>query len=185
MAFGAATDEAPRRRPACDTPADSASPPGLAADVQAALSIITHRDSSNDRGLELNLSGTDLRGATLRTTLYGGHLSLRVNLKWANLRKSRLEETDLELADLERANLSEAHLEGAKLIQANLDRAHLEDAYLEGADLRSATLKSAHMEGATLTDALLEGAKLDGATYDARTTWPEGFDPLSAGARNP
>ena len=29
----------------------------------------------------------------------------------------------------------------------------------------------------------LTAADLDGATYDTRTTWPAGFDPIGAGAK--
>ncbi len=36
--------------------------------------------------------------------------------------------------------------------------------------------------GADLRDIDLSEADLSGAVYDADTTWPEGFDPVAAGA---
>jgi uncharacterized protein YjbI with pentapeptide repeats len=45
-------------------------------------------------------------------------------------------------------------------------------ANLENADLRMASLKASK----------LDGARLKGAVFDARTTWPDGFDPIKAGA---
>jgi uncharacterized protein YjbI with pentapeptide repeats len=46
-----------------------------------------------------------------------------------------------------------------------------------GADLQGVDLSGADLGGANLSRADLRGAK-----YDADTTWPEGFDPVAAGA---
>jgi hypothetical protein len=43
-------------------------------------------------------------------------------------------------------------------------------------------LNEAHLEGANLRNAHLEDAWLEGATFSSQTRWPEGFDPLDAGA---
>jgi uncharacterized protein YjbI with pentapeptide repeats len=43
-------------------------------------------------------------------------------------------------------------------------------------------LIGANLSGADLTGADLDCAVLQGALYDKTTQWPEGFDPLSAGA---
>jgi uncharacterized protein YjbI with pentapeptide repeats len=90
----------------------------------------------------INLSGSDLRLANLRS----------VNLYRANLQNS-----DLSMAILKNSNLREANLKGAKLFHANLRDADLRGANLSGADLRHADL----------TGALLSDANLSGATMDA------------------
>ena len=46
-----------------------------------------------------------------------------------------------------------------------------------GADLQGIDLSDADLTGANLS-----GAKLSGAKYSANTKWPEGFDPVAAGA---
>jgi uncharacterized protein YjbI with pentapeptide repeats len=45
-----------------------------------------------------------------------------------------------------------------------------------------ANLSGAVLWGANLSGADLTGANLSGAKYNADTTWPEGFDPVAAGA---
>lgn len=93
-------------------------------------------------------------------------------------------------ANLKGANLSEANLEGANLFEAKLEGANLEGAKLYGANLAGANLDGAKLYGADLYGANLEGAKLVAANlkdacYSAhRTHWPEGFDPIAAGAIN-
>jgi hypothetical protein len=100
-----------------------------------------------------------LRGADLR----GAYLS------GVDLFGVRLVGADLRGADLGGANLSGADLSYADLSSANLHTADLSDAKLSGADLR---------------DAELTDATLTGATFDIYTTWPEDYDPVSAGAVN-
>jgi uncharacterized protein YjbI with pentapeptide repeats len=79
--------------------------------------------------------------------------------------------------DLEDADLTGANLENYDLKHAALSNAVLVNANLRGADLTNANLRVADLTGADLTGAILTGAR-----YDNRTTWPEGFDPVAAGA---
>ena len=94
-------------------------------------------------------------------------------LAGANLSGRKLRFADLRGADLRGANLSGADLEGAQLKGANL----------QGARLRNVNLRGASLGGALLTGADLTGARLRSALYDARTTWPGGFDPVRHGAQ--
>lgn len=48
-------------------------------------------------------------------------------------------------------------------------------------DLRKAHLEKAKLTGADLSSVDLTGAKLAGATYDAKTRFPDGFDPDTHG----
>jgi hypothetical protein len=104
---------------------------------------------------------------------------------------------DLITADLTRANLKRANLRGACLIHARCDGADLRGAYLRGADCRDMRLDGADLQGADLRGAnfheatvddfkwgatVSSGAILTGAIYDARTVWPDGFDPRQYGA---
>jgi hypothetical protein len=66
---------------------------------------------------------------------------------------------------------------GASLRGQDLRGDDLRDAFLAGVDLMDTDLR-----GVDLTGANLEGAWLAGAQYDANTRWPEGFDPVKAGA---
>ena len=69
------------------------------------------------------------------------------------------------------------HVELAMFYSADLSGADLRRAALSGTDLHGADLS-----GAALCWADLRWADLNGVTYDADTKWPDGFDPIAAGA---
>ena len=124
----------------------------LAADIQAALTVLGRRDgiylaSENSR---LDLRGSDLR----RAYLSGAHL------EGAILSGAHLEEANLIGVHLEDAILRGTHLEKAYLAGASLERAFLGGAYLEGAVLTDARLEKAYLSGARLETANLLGADL-------------------------
>ena len=107
--------------------------------------------------LGANLSSADLTNANLE----------RVNLKSANLKTANLRYANLRSSTLNRANLVGVNLTGANLIKANLTFTNL----------TNANLINANLTGADLTNAILTKAK-----YSEKTKWPEGFDPVAAGA---
>jgi len=82
-----------------------------------------------------------------------------------------------EIPDLENADLTQANLEGY-----DLQKAVLSNANMAGANLKKSDLSKANLRGADLSTADLSGAILIGTRYDGRTKWPEGFDPVAAGA---
>ena len=114
-----------------------------------------------------NLAGADLTGASLEGT----------DLVGANLSHVRLRYAFMEEALLEGANLRRANLIHAKLKRADLSRASLLGANLTGADLKRTDLERAVLSGADLSGTKLGRTNLSGAISDARTIWPEGFDP--------
>jgi Pentapeptide repeats (8 copies) len=163
-----------------------------ATDIAAVLAVIARRPvPEQNREIKENrffdLSGTDLRGASLIRLrleygdLSGAHLA-GVDLQGAQLRGAHLEYADLgeahlRIAHLEGAILQKACLKGACLQGAHLEGAHLRGAHLEGAHLRAAHLEKAdveavHFEGAYLVDAHLEGVDLNKAIGDAKTWLP-------------
>ena len=100
-----------------------------------------------------NLTGVDLRGATLEDTDFSGAV---------------LSQVDLTKADLQRANLSGATLIQTKLIEAvltgvDLSGVILTESNLTGASMAGAKLSGAHLSGATLSDVTLTDANLTGA----------------------
>ena len=130
---------------------------------------------------DANLNLTRLDEANLcRANLYGA------NLFGANLFGANLTEAHLRKADLAEAMLARGNLAGVSLASANLELAVLTEANLRGANLAGAnlswTLLDADLTGADLTDAKLYKADLTGAKYSSTTRWPEGFDPIAAGA---
>lgn len=117
--------------------------------------------SSTDRSRETMVSARLLHVALINARMIGADLS-----------RARLIGANLSGADLSGAELVGANLSNANLSNTNLTSAGLNFAYLLGTDLRGANLSGAH-----LNDTVLTGAK-----YDQATVWPEGFDPVAAGA---
>ena len=81
------------------------------------------------------------------------------------------------MADFTRDEVLQVVEDGRKCVGADLRHINLLDADLWGANLSGANLSLAN-----LYLAKLNGANLTGARYNADTTWPEGFDPVAAGA---
>ena len=157
---------------------------------------------------QVNFSSANLSGAELSgTNLHGANLSeanlchanlYKANLNSANLRKTKFIKANLNEVTLYYANLSEANLSGLNLSgvnlypETNLSMANLSKANLTGlnlsklqlmkADLSNANLSKTNLFEANLAEANLEGAKLQQALYNARTTFPTGFNPVKAGA---
>lgn len=101
-----------------------------------------------------------------------------------NLAQLDLTKAYLTYADLAGSNLSGVTLRGANLGYADLREANLERANLRGANLTGADLRGANFDGADLELANLSEARLDGCHFDARTVWPDGFDPHALTAQD-
>jgi len=174
-------------------------PVRLAADVQAALTVLGRRDPDHDRYAridltdidltdvdltDVNLAGADLRRATLRYTRLPGvdlsHADLRgvdltgANLgDGANLRHVHLDNADLTDTDLKEVDLSSASLLNADLIHANLHGADLVRAVLSGADLTRAKLTHANLAHAIMIDTTLTCVRVnDDTVWPSRTRLP-------------
>jgi uncharacterized protein YjbI with pentapeptide repeats len=132
-------------------------------------------DKANLAGLVLrcaNLSGVGMTRAVLRKS----------DLCEADLSFANLASADLEQALLVRANLNCAMLIAASLAECDLREANLRHASMFQANLRGARLERTSLLGTDLSSVDLTDANLMGAIYDARTRWPDGFDPVAAGA---
>jgi hypothetical protein len=93
-------------------------------------------------------------------------------LNSASFRGNRMDKSSFAASELRRADFSGTNLYAANFRGAILDGADMSGAHLEGADLRGASLKGAN----------LSKTRVGGALYDEATIWPDGFDPVAAGA---
>ncbi len=157
-----------RRNPAAASPPSS----GPAADVQAALTVLSRRpEHPSEPPLDLGttcLNGADLSGARLTYANLGDANLGDANLGDANLSRANLGDANLTRANLGHATLTEATLTDATLTEATLSRANLTRAILGDANLTSANLTGANLTNsflgdANLTDAFLAAANLTGA----------------------
>ncbi len=139
-----------REQWAAPAPGSAGAPPQTTRpDIQAAVTVIGRRVSSNDRpGAVIDLRGAKLSGADL----VGAHLD-----------GAKLMDADLADANLTGANLAGVNLYGANLTHAYLNGADLTHAYLNGTNLTRAILARAHLDGASLGGTKLKDANLTGA----------------------
>lgn len=129
-----------------------------------------------------HLGEADLTEARMkRVFLVAAHLT-RANMPQADLQEAHMVSAKLAGANLSEANLTRAHMEWTFMVTANLMGASLVGAQLVGSELRGANLAYTDLSGANLQDTRLTWSRLRDATYDETTQWPEGFDPISAGA---
>jgi uncharacterized protein YjbI with pentapeptide repeats len=164
---------------------------GENADLHGALLIHAPLASVNLTGA--NLRQAHLAGANL-TEAVCFHADLSgANLSGANLARTLFVFADLSGANLAGANLSQTRFDAATLSRVKLSGAKLTGTFLAGTNLRGADLRHADLRAASLM--LPEGhyiglpkgagrvpADVTGARYDAQTRWPQGFDPVKAGA---
>ncbi|MBD2340131.1 pentapeptide repeat-containing protein [Calothrix sp. FACHB-156] len=126
----------------------------IRADIQAALTVIAHRNAKQDlENEQLDLSHTNISGAKLTEANLA-----QTNLYQTNLSGADLCSANLQGAILSAANLSGANLSGANLKEAILSAANLSGANLSGANLQRANLYLAKLDGAILNDAITTGA---------------------------
>jgi uncharacterized protein YjbI with pentapeptide repeats len=158
--------EAAADQPGTDPPQRKTRP-----DMQAAVTVIGRRDRQQDRQ-NINLSGSDLTGASFEKAdlngveLTGANLT-RAWLRGANVFEPLLTGANLTGAWLREAKLTFAHLYGANFTGANLTGADLSHADLGRADFTRANLTSVNLTEANLTLAKLIDADLD-ATHLTR-----------------
>ncbi|WP_329191856.1 MULTISPECIES: pentapeptide repeat-containing protein [unclassified Streptomyces] len=148
------------------------------ADISAAMNVLVRRRPESDKGLELDLSRTDLRGwkpahpyegrvIHLRGTIFTGADLSDAQLGGADLSDASLEKANLSRADLSMATLTRVVFEEAQLRNTAFDGADLTDADLCGWGIKCPDLAGASFAGADLTRASFVGADLRKATICA------------------
>jgi uncharacterized protein YjbI with pentapeptide repeats len=123
-----------------------------------------------------------LKEAELGTFNWTKEDQAAANFMMLKLLHATLSNARMHGADLSRARLIGANLSGADLSNADLMGANLCMANLSGADLHGSRLIFSYLMGTDLSGANLSDADLKEAKYDQNTKWPDGFDPITAGA---
>ncbi len=147
------------------------------------------------RGRISSLKGADLAGADFRSDGLGSRAAdfrskrLRIgSLEKVNAVGVNAEGSRFLALKMAGADFSDSDLSGAQFLFLDLNGASFRGANLNGAtfreaDLTGADLKNANLHKASFKSSKLDGARLEGAVFDHWTTWPDGFDPIEAGAR--
>jgi uncharacterized protein YjbI with pentapeptide repeats len=180
IATNTPTVTAPRQAWVCPTEAPTSPNP----DVQAALTVLSRRDTTHDNNTIPVLSNTCLRGADLShaalshadlshtdlSSAYLGSANLfSANLSGAYVTNANLSDTNLYGANLDRTDLTGTKLSGANLSGADLNRAILTNAYLYAMNLSGAYLYGTDLSGAMLIGTNLKGTNLSKTIHDSNT----------------
>jgi len=151
----------------------------------ADLSQAILRNAQLGKGMwrEVDLSGANLEGARGSPQLFESNLN-QLWAPFAELRHAAFIGGTARGAVFASSNLEAAVFDGGfDLSGTDFTNANLSAAYLDHTDLTDAVMRKANLRRASLNYAKLEGADLSEAIYDHATVWPDGFDPVAAGAR--
>lgn len=126
----------------------ASTPPTPPADIQAIAAVLRSRNPDHRRTeSRLDLHEVDFHEAFL----------LRADLRLTRLTDTNLQSARLVGANLARARLGRATLAGALMAGTDLRGAYMAEADLRGADLRGADLRGADLSRADLRDTILAG----------------------------
>lgn len=119
------------------TPSDMDSCPDRppTVDIQAAIDVLTRRETAHDVGLAVDLRGACLRRVNLTGARFGGAV-----FDGANLTGAILDATDLSAGSLTTATLSDASMKFTILTGTNLNGANLSGARPTSASFKFALL---------------------------------------------
>ncbi|MDA0166010.1 pentapeptide repeat-containing protein [Solirubrobacter ginsenosidimutans] len=151
-------------------------------DAKLERSVLTNARLVGAKMYMTNLTDAKLTGVNLREAFANRAVFASADLSEAVLAGGRFRGAEFVYAALRDAKLDDADLEGASLSGSNLAGASLSGANLANASLTRADLSASHLDGARFGGADFRSARLGNARYDSDTVWPNGFDPVAAGA---
>jgi uncharacterized protein YjbI with pentapeptide repeats len=134
---------------------------------------------AKDKGLAIDLSGTDMFFAELKDVDLSGANLTQIRCVGANLEGANLSGANLKGAILSGAKLQGANLKGADLTGAELAHTKFSDADLTGAKLHEALLSLTNLTSANMTNVDLTNAVI----YDCVTNHAKFIETDFRGAR--
>ncbi|MBS1197682.1 MAG: hypothetical protein H6R18_1467 [Proteobacteria bacterium] len=125
---------------------------------------------SKDR---LSIGETEAKNSPLQNRDLSGFSIWNVNFDGSNFSRANLRKVNIHGGSYNNVSFN-----AATMVEAFFNHVSFSNASFQNTDLSKAVLHAVDLSGANL-----EGAKLTGLCFDLRTKWPEGFDPISQGAK--
>ncbi|MDI1226163.1 MAG: pentapeptide repeat-containing protein [bacterium] len=112
----------------------------------------------------------------------------RHNFQGFYANKVYINKSNFSDSDFMNANIDRSYFFDTNFSDSNFFNAKIEDTSFYRVDFSKAELSSARFLNSSFTnvnfkDAFIKGLMLTGSVYDCKTVWPEGFDPVAAGAK--
>ncbi|MBD0266628.1 MAG: pentapeptide repeat-containing protein, partial [Tolypothrix sp. Co-bin9] len=136
-------------------------PEGFSPPESGMYLLAAYSSAVGIRGYKLDLAGQDLTGLDISDSEIGA---------------------DFSRATLDKAIFENGNFFGSVFLETSLINSRFCNARLRGTDLTRANLQGADLRGTDLRRAGIEDANFQNAIYNADTRFPEGFDPVAAGA---
>ncbi|MBW7910917.1 MAG: pentapeptide repeat-containing protein [Alphaproteobacteria bacterium] len=124
-----------------------------------------------------NFLFTHFQQSDLSETIFNRGRFRNVGFFETNLRNADFTDAEFEKGSFS-GDLSNAIFKNARFHQTSFRKATL-----DGTDFSNAQIFNSHFAELDFSKANLAGIQLTGSTYTCETKWPEGFDPVAAGAK--
>lgn len=124
-----------------------------------------------------NFMFTHFLQSDLSETTFNRGMFRNVGFHEANLRNA-----DFTDAEFYKGSFS-GELSNTVFKNARFHETHFRKVTLDGTDFSNAQIFNSHFAELDFNKANLSGLQLTGSTYTCETKWPEGFDPIAAGAK--
>ncbi|MFN7114343.1 MAG: pentapeptide repeat-containing protein [Alphaproteobacteria bacterium] len=126
------------------------------------------------------------RGDFKKTYFINSDLSKAI-FKAARFQQSGFSETNLKNADFTDATFESGSFSGdlsdTIFKNARFHQTRFSKVTLDGTDFSNAQIFNGYFTKVDFSKSILSDVQLTGSTYTCETTWPEGFDPVAAGAK--
>jgi formylglycine-generating enzyme required for sulfatase activity/uncharacterized protein YjbI with pentapeptide repeats len=147
---------------------------------------LTGRNLSGANLTDANLTGTVLTRSWFSSgTIWPEGFDYLNSGAWGpgvDFTKLDISSFDGNLKSVTNANFEGLNLDNKRFHKGTFNGSNFRNASMKGGDSVGAKYIGANFEGANLTGRNLSGANLTDAIYNLSTIWPDGFDPVSAGA---
>lgn len=148
------------------------------SDSETALSYaVFSLGKEMDKNFRLRLENLDFKELQRPALKARGTIFTKVNMKSSNLSRS-----ELFGAKIKDSTFTETNFSGVLFGRAEITNSTFSSVNLTGADLTGASILNSEIFNVDLTNANLSGVKLQGSQFSCDTIWPDGYDPIAAGA---
>jgi len=123
-----------------------------------------------------------LQGITITRADLSGVNLFQADLAESIFYRANLSKSDMALADFRDAYIRSVSMKDSDLRHVNFVNTYLSRVQFDGSNLRDSQFTGAYLRRVSFLNTNLDGVDFTGVRYTSLMEWPEGFDPIEAGA---